>query len=113
MGGSASMNRCHRFIDEFNEDFVKAFSLPPSMVCCEEIDVGQGLGVDETYWVVRFYATLWVDTQTRARTVEVVITEAGVWNPDDPEEDLVQQLKDILGIPKREARLRLKKADLL
>lgn len=113
MGGSASMNRCHRFVDEFNADFVKTFGLPSSMVCCEELDVGQGLGVDKTYRVVRFYATLWVDMQTRVRTVEVTLPEAGVWDPDDPEEGLVQQLKEYLAIPKREARLRLKKADLL
>ena len=113
MGGSASMNRCHRFIEEFNEDFVKKFGLPASMVERVGNDAGQGLGTDETYWVVRFYATLWVDTQTHVRTVEVTLPEAGVWDPDDPEEDLVQQLKEYLAIPKREARLRIKRADLL
>lgn len=113
MGGVFGMNRCRRFIDEFNEDFVKAFGLPPTMVCREVDDAGQGLGTDETYWVVRFYATLWVDMETRARTVEVTLPEAGTWDPEAPGEDLVQQLKDVLAIPKREARLRLKKADLL
>lgn len=113
MGGSASMNRCHRFVDEFNADFVKTFGLPASMVERVGDGAGQGLGTDETYWVVRFYATLWVDTQTHVRTVEVTLPEAGVWDPDDPEEDLIQQLHDILGLSKREARLRLKKADLL
>lgn len=61
MGGSASMNRCHRFVDEFNADFVKTFGLPASMVERVGDGEGQGLGTDETHWVVRFYATLWVD----------------------------------------------------
>lgn len=117
MGGISSMDRCHQFIDEFGADFVARYGLPAPMVCANDDDGGQGLGVDELHWVVRFYATLYVPAADGGEggdtSVEVILPGVGHYDPNDSDDAAVAYVASYLDISDDEALARLRKAGLV
>jgi serine/threonine protein phosphatase PrpC len=103
MGDLARAHRADRFIQEFNEDWLKKRGYQFHNV------VSQSLNYDEYSQVVRHYVTL----KEINGDETLLMSSEGIFGPESDEVELLAaQLAEWLGQSRRNIIKRLKKADL-
>ncbi len=102
MGQESSMNRGHRFIEEFNEDAQKRFSIDASCMTT------QGLGFDDCLNVVRMYHGI----QATKGDVEVM-SEGIIYDPQADDDTVIEATMIGFDLDEATAIARLKKASLI
>ncbi len=103
MGQMAQMDRCRRFIEEFNEDAVRLHGHKPD-------EYPQGLGHHESWGQVFLYGSM-NDGEGGQR--EFLFECPLFFDSEEPTEDRVERVMDLFDLTEAEARKRLKKAGLL
>src|SRR3972149_856297 len=101
MGSSVRMGRCERFIDEFNDDACRAFVLRGSHIKVQRLDMMEG-------WeqVYLFFAVQ--DADAPDGTTELILPTL-FFDPEEPEEDMIERVMDLFGLDESMALERLKK----
>lgn len=103
MGDSAIMSRASRFIEEFNEEYIKAWGMESAAV------VRQSLGQDDCYLFMALYATITTDKGE----VEVMIEGTQFDLDEGTDEELVDRVHDVVGGDRQAVVDRLLKTELI
>lgn len=103
MGDIARGDACDRFMAEFEKDIIKYYGLQDFLGF-----KSQALGVDELTGYVYLYVTF----QHKEDEVELLLPTI-FFDREEPYDDLINRLSDLLHIEADEAKARLVEADLL
>jgi hypothetical protein len=103
MGSMARGNRCDRFVEEFNADAKRLFSME-DFPCFKS----QSLGMSDSEEVVRMYVRL-----AHREHEEELCMETVFFDPEEQDEHTISRVCDLLKLEEDEAKKRLKRARLV
>jgi len=101
MGSIARMNQGDRFLAEFEDDINALYDLKPELTGSAVFVEGED--------VVR-YAIRISDKNGR---VETFLSDQIFFDPEEDDENLIERVMQVFNLTKREAKIRLARADLI
>jgi len=105
MGSISMQSRCQRFIEEFNDDIVKALQVPI------DADIEScGLGIFDLWQQVFLYYHIMNPRSGRAYPL---MDDVVVFDPDEDDDLALERVADILDVEIQDLIPRFEKADLL
>jgi hypothetical protein len=103
MGDTALRGHCERFIEEFGKDIIESYGLKTDWV------QKQFLGECEVWHEVY----LFVLAQAGEETVALMLESPIFFAADEPEEDAIDRVMELLELDRETAMARLQRAELL